>query len=206
MYKIGITGSIGTGKTTIANIFAFFKIPIFDADKEIKEILHTKKVKKEIGNIWPQVLKNNTIDKLKLRSIIFNNKSEKLRLEKLLYPHLQIQKCKFDNTNFQHKVLVYDIPLIYETKSHTDYNLILLTNCDAELQKKRVINRDKISSSLFNKINQSQLSFDEKIKFKPKIINTNNLKLVIFVIIFFLLVKILIELNIKNGKRKKINS
>ena len=43
MYKIGITGSIGTGKTTIANIFALFKIPIFDADQEIKEILKKKK-------------------------------------------------------------------------------------------------------------------------------------------------------------------
>ena len=48
MYKIGITGSIGTGKTTIANIFALFNIPIFDADKEIKNILKKKKIKKKI--------------------------------------------------------------------------------------------------------------------------------------------------------------
>ena len=43
MYKIGITGSIGTGKTTIANMFALFNIPIFDADKEIKKILNSEK-------------------------------------------------------------------------------------------------------------------------------------------------------------------
>ena len=42
MYKVGITGSIGTGKTTIANIFALFKIPVFDADREIKNILKKK--------------------------------------------------------------------------------------------------------------------------------------------------------------------
>ena len=53
MYKIGITGSIGTGKSTIANVFAFFKIPVFNADKEIKKILNTETVKKEISNIWP---------------------------------------------------------------------------------------------------------------------------------------------------------
>ena len=46
MYKIGITGSIGTGKTTIANIFALFKIPIFDADREIKNILKKKRLNK----------------------------------------------------------------------------------------------------------------------------------------------------------------
>ena len=48
MYKIGITGSIGTGKTTIAKMFALFKIPIFDADEEIKKILNSEKIKQEI--------------------------------------------------------------------------------------------------------------------------------------------------------------
>ena len=62
MYKIGITGSIGTGKTTIANIFALFKIPIFDADLEIKKILEKKEIKTKLKNIWPLVIKKNNID------------------------------------------------------------------------------------------------------------------------------------------------
>ena len=193
MYKIGITGSIGTGKTTIANIFAFFKIPVFDADKEIKKILNTNIVKEKISKIWPQVLKDNYIDKLKLRSIIFTDKKEKIRLEKLLYPYLRIEKEKFENFNYNQKILVYDVPLIYETKSHKNYDLILLANCDTKYQKKRVLKRDGISSSLFHKINESQLSFNEKVKFKPKIINTNHLKLVIFLRIIILLIKISIE-------------
>ena len=193
MYKIGITGSIGTGKTTIANIFAFFKIPVFDADKEIKKILNTNIVKEKISKIWPQVLKDNYIDKLKLRSIIFADKKEKIRLEKLLYPYLRIEKEKFENFNYNQKILVYDVPLIYETKSHKNYDLILLANCDTKYQKKRVLKRDGISSSLFHKINESQLSFNEKVKFKPKIINTNHLKLVIFLRIIILLIKISIE-------------
>ena len=53
MYKIGITGSIGTGKTTIAKIFALFNIPIFDADREIKIILERKEVIKKLKNIRP---------------------------------------------------------------------------------------------------------------------------------------------------------
>ena len=170
MYKIGITGSICTGKTTIANIFAFFKIPVFDADKEIKKILNTNIVKEKISKIWPQVLKDNYIDKLKLRSIIFTDKKEKIRLEKLLYPYLRIEKEKFEHFNYNQKILVYDVPLIYETKSHKNYDLILLANCDTKYQKKRVLKRDGISSSLFHKINESQLSFNEKVKFKPKII------------------------------------
>ena len=84
MYKIGITGSIGTGKTTIANIFALFKIPIFDADQEIKKILRKKEIIQKLKNIWPLAVKNNDIDKLKLRTIIFSNNHEKKKTRKFI--------------------------------------------------------------------------------------------------------------------------
>ena len=200
MYKIGITGSIGTGKTTVANLFALFKIPIFDADKKIKKTLNSEKVKQEIQDKWPHVISGNKINKSKLKSIIFSNKCEKVRLEKLLYPYLEIEKDKFEKTNFNKNILVYDVPLIYETKTEKKYDLILLTNCDLALQRKRVLNRDKISNSLFEKIIKSQLSFNEKIKFKPHIINTNTTKFFILFKIIILLAKIQFRLKLKNGK------
>ena len=77
MYKIGITGSIGTGKTTIANMFAKFNISIFDADNEIKKILTRKEIKQKLKEAWPSVLKTNTIDKHKLRQLYFPTKEKK---------------------------------------------------------------------------------------------------------------------------------
>ena len=200
MFKIGITGSIGTGKTTVANLFALFKIPIFDADKKIKETLNNEKIKQEIQDKWPHVITENKVNKPKLKSIIFSNKYEKVRLEKLLYPYLEIEKDKFEKTNFNKNILVYDVPLIYETKTEKKYDLILLTNCDLALQRKRVLNRDKISNSLFEKIIKSQLSFNEKIKFKPHIINTNTTKFFILFKIIILLAKIQFRLKVKNEK------
>ena len=197
MIKIGITGSIGTGKTTVAKMFALFKIPVFDADKEIKKILNNEEIIKKLKKTWPQTIKKNDIDKPKLKSIVFSNKKEKKILEKLLYPYLEEEKNKFLDINSEKKILVYDIPLIYETKSQKEYDIILLTNCDRELQKTRVLNRDKISNSLFESIVKSQLSFSEKIKFKPKLINTNKLKIIILFKIVFLLIKILLKLKIK---------
>lgn len=197
MFKIGITGSIGTGKTTVANMFTLFTIPVFDADKEIKKILNNKEIKKKLKKVWPQVIKKNHIDKPRLKSIIFSSKKEKKILEKLLYPYLEVEKNKFLNINSEKKILVYDVPLIYETKSENQYDLILLTNCDEDLQKTRVLKRDKISISLFENIVKSQLSFSEKIKFKPIIINTNKLKILIMIKIMFLLIKILFKLEIK---------
>ena len=203
MYKIGITGSIGTGKTTIANMFAIFNIPIFNADREIKKILTKKEITQKL-NIWPVVIKKGYINKLKLRQIIFSNINEKERLEKLLYPYLEIELKRFETINRKKNILVYDVPLIYETKTEEKYDIILLAHCNKKTQKKRVLNRDKISSALFEKIVASQLSFNEKLKFKPQIINTKN-RLLILIKVFLLLTKIFVKLRLKNGK-KKINT
>ena len=194
MYKIGITGSIGTGKTTIANMFALFKIPIFNADKEIKKIFRYQEVKEKLKHFWPQIVKDNEINKSKLKSIIFSNKKEKKKLEQILYPYLEIEKKIFETKNFKKKILVYDVPLIYETKSHRSYDVIILANCDLRLQKRRVLKRDKITSSLFEKIVNSQLSFNEKIKFKPLVINTGNFKLFILLRIIIIIINIFFKL------------
>ena len=94
--------------------------------------------------------------------------------------------------------------LIYETKTEEKYNMILLAHCDEKIQRERVVSRDNISNSLFEKILASQLSFNEKIKFKPKVINTNY-KFFIFIRVCILLIITSIKLRLKNGK-KKINT
>ena len=205
MYKIGITGSIGTGKTTIANIFALFNIPIFDADREIKEILKKKEIKQKLRKIWPLIIKKDHIDKNKLKEIIFSNNFEKKKLEKLLYPYLEIELKKFETINYKKNILVYDVPLIYETKTEKRYDKILLAHCNKKAQKERVLTRDKISDSLFKKILASQLSFEDKIKFKPKVIYTNN-KLFTLIKVCIIIIKTLIRLKSKKNGKKKINT
>ena len=201
MYKIGITGSIGTGKTTIAKIFAFFNIPIFDADKEIKNILKTTVIVEQLKSIWPSVVKKNHVDKLKLRTIIFSSKKEKKKLEQLLYPYLEIELKRFENIYYNEEILVYDVPLIYETKSEKKYDLIILAHCNVKTQKERVLKRDKISNLLFEKIVASQLSFCDKMNFKPYVINTNN-RSIILIKVFLLLIKTLFKLRLRNEKKK----
>ena len=201
MYKIGITGSIGTGKTTIANMFALFNIPIFNADREIKKIYEKKEVIEKIKRTWPLIVKKNHVDKFKLKTIIFCNNKEKKKLEKLLYPYLEKEFKKFENLNNGYSILVYDVPLIYETRSEKKYDTVLLTHCNKKTQRKRVLSRDKMSSSLFEKIVASQLSFDAKIKFKPQVINTNNNKLFVFINVFLILIKTFIILRSKNEKK-----
>ena len=119
----------------------------------------------------------------------------------MLYPYLEIELKMFETTNYKKKILVYDVPLIYETRTEKRYDKILLAHCNKKIQKERVLTRDKISDTLFEKILASQLSFDDKIKFKPQVINTSN-KLFLFIKVCLLLIKILIRLEAKNGKKK----
>ena len=81
---------------------------------------------------------------------------------------MKIEKKKFEKFNHFKNILVYDVPLIYETKSQNEYDLILLANCNEILQKERVLNRDEISSELFKKIVASQLSFKKKLDLNQK--------------------------------------
>ena len=66
---------------------------------------------------------------------------------------------------------MYDVPLIYETRTEKRYDIILLAHCAKKIQKERVLIRDKITDTLFNKILESQLSFNDKLKYKPKIVD-----------------------------------
>ena len=109
-----------------------------------------------------------------------------------MYPYLEIERTKFENINHKKNILVYDVPLIYETKSEKKYDLILLAHCDIEIQEKRVLTRDKISNALFKKISASQLSFDDKLKFKPQVVNTR-FKFLILIKVCFLLLTTLIK-------------
>ena len=135
MYKIGITGSIGTGKTTVANMFTLFKIPVFNADNEIKKIFENKEVIQKLKMIFPEVIKKNNIDKRKLKTIIFSNKNEKKKLEDLLYPYLEIEKNKFLHTNREEN-LVYDAA--YYESSQKSNMINLLTNCIKITKRKSI--------------------------------------------------------------------
>ena len=136
-----------------------------------------------------------------LKEIIFSDNIQKKRLEKLLYPYLKMELKKFETINYKENILVYDVPLIYETKTEKKYDIILLAHCDTKIQRERVLTRDKISNTLFEKILSSQLSFNDKIKFKPQVINTNY-KLFILIKVCLLLIRTFIRLKLKNGKKK----
>ena len=194
MIIIGITGSIGMGKTTISSMLKFLNIPIFDSDKEVKIILEeNKRVINKIQKIWPDVIlfenKKKKVNKPYLGDKIFKVKENKKLLEDLIHPIVQEKRIQFINEYNQSKIIGLDVPLLYETKTSEICNFIFLVNTSKKIQQKRVLKRPKMTKEKFDLINNAQWSFEKKKKFKPFIINTSYGKIFSFIqVLIYLLI------------------
>jgi len=180
--RIGLTGGIASGKTTITNYIRKHKnIPILDADKLSRELIRPntygyKKILEYFGN---QIIdnKNNSEKKINrklLRKIIFQNLESKEWIEKLLHPLIKekmIEECSQYKNN---QTIVLVIPLLFEAKFEDICTEIWLVKCPQELQKNRLIKRDKISEKEADELINFQLNFEEKIKFSDIILDNSD--------------------------------
>ena len=181
--RIGLTGGIASGKTTITNYIRKHKknIPILDADDLSRELIkpNTYGYKKILDYFGNKIIdnKNNSereINRKLLRNIIFKHSESKEWIEKLLHPLIKekmIEECR-QYANDQTIVLV--IPLLFEAKFEDICTEIWLVKCPKELQKKRLISRDKISEKEAYELINFQLSFEEKRKFSDIILDNSN--------------------------------
>ena len=195
MIIIGITGSIGMGKTTVSKMLRILKIPVFDSDKKVRDILEKNHyVIEKISKIWPDtVLSNQTqkkIDKLVLSNKIFRSKNERKKLEELIHPLVKKERVTFLRRSEKFSIVGLDIPLLYETGMDKDCDYVFLVNTTQKIQKKRVLMRPNMSEKRFELINNSQWSFEKKAKEKPLIINTSLGKTITFIIVLFYIIKI----------------
>jgi len=201
---IGITGSIGMGKSTIASMLSQIRIPVFDSDKEVAKILKdNSKIINDIGLKWPDaIIKENdviTINKKILGDIVFRNIKDKVFLEKLIHPIVQKQRELFIKNHTNSHFIALDVPLLFETKTHKICHYIFLANANDRIQRTRVLSRPHMTNAKFELIKKNQLSNKERLGLSSKIfvITTNYSKLVSFIIILSYLLIILLK---KEGK------
>ena len=199
MIIIGITGSIGMGKSTIASMLKFFGIPIHDSDLVVKGLIETNAlVFKEIKKNWPEVIditdSKEVINKGKLSEIIFNDIKCKENLEKIIHPLVNKKRKMFlKKYEFKKNIVGMDVPLLYETGLNKICNYIFLALTSEENQAKRVLKRKKMTKEKFISIKENQWSDEMKKEQKPYIINTTYGKISVFILLTFLLSTILFK-------------
>ena len=173
---IALTGGIGSGKTSIASIFKSLGVPIIDSDTISKEIILPGKpcFKDIINEFGEEILTNKgTIDRYKLRDIIFNNDKARIKLENIIHPVV------FKNIDTEISLINYPyclviIPLLIETKSTERFDRILVIDAPESLQFERIVKRDDISPILIKKIIKTQAKRKERLRYANDIIVNND--------------------------------
>ena len=177
--RIGITGGIASGKSTITKFIAKKKkIKILDADNYSKELLFpgSKTYDQIINHFGLSIIDNQAnpkrISKKTLKKIIFDNTSEKKWIEKLLHPIIKENMLKDCKKFKREKTLILEIPLLFQAKFDSLCTEIWLVKCNKITQKKRLIARDEITDSEADKIINIQSNFENYEKDSTIILNS----------------------------------
>ena len=171
---IGLTGGIGSGKTTVSKIFKTLGIPVFNSDQHSKEILktNTQVINDVVVKFGKSILNQNQVDSKKLAKIVFQNTKRLKLLNRIIHPHIisDFNKWSLEQTT---KYVIKESAILFESNTHTTLNKIILIKAPVGLRIQRVFRRDKRSVSEIKKIINNQLKSQEISQYADYIINNN---------------------------------
>jgi dephospho-CoA kinase len=174
---IGLTGGIGSGKTTVARQFESFGIPIYIADEEAKKIMELPDVIENIKTVFgDEIFDNAKLNRQKLAKIVFNDKEKLQELNKIVHPKV---KSHFENWLIENKsapIVIKETALLFETGSEMNFDSIITVTAPLSIRVQRVIERDKIDNeAVLNRIN-NQISDEIKIAKSNFVIHNDSLE------------------------------
>lgn len=179
---IGLTGGIGAGKSTVTDFLAKQNIPVIDTDQIARETVQPNSpVLKEVVNYFGKQCLNSdgTLNRAKLREIIFNDAAAKQALESILHPLIQ-KKTLQQITQYKKSAPAYiivAIPLLIETIKKTTrpgyIDEIWVVDCLEEQQIERASKRDKSNIDLIQKIIGQQATREDRLRYADQVINNN---------------------------------
>ncbi len=165
MFVLGLTGSIGMGKSTAAKMLRAMGIPVHDADASVHELFaRDRKVREAIEERFPGTTDDHGVDRQALGKAVFGNPAARRDLEAILHPRVQasarqfLQRCR----RLGVPIAVLDIPLLYETGGEARVDAVVVVSAPAFLQKKRVMVRPGMDAERFAGILASQMPDREK--------------------------------------------
>ena len=177
---VGLTGGIGSGKSTVAKVFESLNVPVFNSDLEAKNIINNDEVViHAITEVFGDIYQNGELDKVKMAAIVFNDSLALEKLNKIVHPKVAEYFEQWVTTNKDAPVLIKEAAILIESGAYHHMDKIILVTAPKSIRIKRVINRDDVTEEKVVGRMNSQLSDEEKLSFSDFIIVNDDKQLVI---------------------------
>lgn len=173
-YVLGLTGSIGMGKSTTADFFSSNGVPVWDADAAVHRLYEKGgKGVSALGDILPEVISDGKVDRNALRAAIIENPDLLKTVEDVIHPLVSEDRNDFIHQNKTAPLIVCDIPLLFETNADEWLDGVLVVTAPPEVQRARVMARPNMNEKTFQTILAKQMPDAEKRKRADFLIDTN---------------------------------
>lgn len=163
MIVVGLTGSIGMGKSTTASLFAEQGIPVNNSDQVVHD-LYREEAAPLVAAVFPEAVDDGVVDRKKLAENLAKNPANFKVLEGIVHPLVRAREHKFlDGARSSGAdIAVLDIPLLFETGAEDRVDVVVVVTCDPQIQKERVLRRPGMTEEKFNLILSRQMPDKEK--------------------------------------------
>lgn len=177
MMKIGLTGGIGSGKTTVANYFIELGVPVYFADIEAKRLMHTSKVvkRKLIEEFGSKAYQNNKLNRQYLASIVFNNKQKLAAINSIVHPSVANSFKRWVNKQ-EKPYVIQENAILFESNAAEKFDYIITVTASLDKRISRVISRDGTTKKDVLARIDNQISDAIKIQKSNFVIENNHLK------------------------------
>ena len=182
MKKIGITGGIGSGKSTVCEVFKLLDVPVFHADLAARQVQdNDPAIKSELKELFGDAIYTpaGVLDRRALASLIFANVNLLQKVNSLIHPAVQQRFNEWLKTKSELDYVLYEAAILIEGGNQAALDLIILVVADEEIRIRRVVKRDHINNEQVKDRIRNQLSDEEKMKFADYILVNNNNNLII---------------------------
>ena len=175
MLILGLTGSIGMGKSTTAKLFAEAGVPVYDADAAVHKI-YEGEAAPAIEAAFPGTTVDGKVDRARLSAQVVHNPDAMKQLEQIVHPMLGASRKKFfeDAEAAGAPVVLLDIPLLFETGGEKRVDAVVVVTTTPEAQRERVLARGTMDEARFEAILARQLPDAEKRKRADFVVDTSN--------------------------------
>jgi dephospho-CoA kinase len=175
MIILGLTGSIGMGKSTTAKLFAEAGVPVYDADATVHLIYQGEAVA-AIEAAFPGTTADGKVDRSRLSARVVHDPAAMQRLEQIVHPMLRAYHQKFlhDAEQAGAAVAVVDVPLLFETGGEKRVDAVVVVTTTPEIQRQRVLARDNMTSDLLDTVLARQLPDAEKRRRADFVVDTSH--------------------------------